>query len=219
MRLEIPMRSADPKGSGDCSDQAGMSSDVEFGCGRLNANRALDALDFPQQLFHLEVDLTDGPHDSWSSPSYLLEFMVSPWPGVCAGTFVVQRVTHRKYVQFPVVFATPPAVWGRGWSTKGFNAENPNWGMGWCEVEPGSITTSGCSLLTYAYRLLSGGWPLSCGVPLTYPSNQFVHYSASVGRREWHVRRGRRGHIQYGPPPFPVESDASWIEGTSATGA
>ncbi|MBK8231267.1 MAG: hypothetical protein IPK72_11890 [Candidatus Eisenbacteria bacterium] len=61
-------------------------------------------------------------------------------------------------VTFPAMVATP-SVWGVGRWTGGTSLSNPNYGEGWCEVMPGSLSATGCTLRTYLLKLVIG-WPV-----------------------------------------------------------
>jgi hypothetical protein len=87
----------------------------------------------------------------------------------------VRRFDVRKDVTFPVTFQTTPNVWGRGVASIGYNSDNPNWNMGWCEAVPGTITSSGCTLRTFVYEVYSlSGQPLGWW-PTHYNSVQFAY--------------------------------------------
>jgi hypothetical protein len=86
-------------------------------------------------------------------------------------------------------FSSPPIVWGRGSETTGYAEEaavsalgglDVNWGLGWCSPVEGTITSIGCTLVTYVYEAYP--YPGSCGsgtpvwIP-TSPSSVVYEYS------------------------------------------
>lgn len=130
--------------------------DPASGCGLLDAGAAVDRLRAPWSLAH-ERGLGGTEHavSGWYMQGYLAG------AGPADATFLSRRHEVRRAVTFAQAFSAPPNVWGRGAETVGFSADNPCWGMGWCEVVPGSITPTGCTLRTYVYEARNiNGTPL-----------------------------------------------------------
>ena len=125
--------------------------DPYLGTGRVNARLALDKLRSPYMLNH------------WSAPggTAVGSYPISGWfygiPNSCGdGWYTGRKYEVRKNVTFPHGFSPTPYVWGRGVATKGYSgldSYSRNYTMGWCEVVPGSITPTGCTLRTYVYSL------------------------------------------------------------------
>lgn len=86
------------------------------------------------------------------------------------GTYTAKRYRITKAVSFPI--GTVLDAWGRGAlnATVGAGSWSTYMGTGWCGVVGGSLTSSGCTLETYAYRV-GGMW-----VP-TDPAHVIFGYS------------------------------------------
>jgi hypothetical protein len=131
--------------------------DSLLGAGRINAGQALGLLQLPYKLYQWTA--TGGDVQAISGP-FFQTFLVPPKPH-SAGYWLVDRYEIQKDVTFPASFGTTPNVWGRGVASIGY-ASDPTWCMGWCDVVPGTITSSGCRLRTFVYRVWNGneilGW-------------------------------------------------------------
>ncbi len=172
--LEINLDNDDVEGllksSTDDVEEEGW--DDKTGTGRLNIWRALTLLEQPG--FAQE---TAGPGGVEGASSDCLEailFAAGDFEGVYSATR--HRVT--KDVTFSKTYSVPPHVWGRGVNTTGYALEEippsfsrltipyyVNWGMGWCQPVAGSITTTGCTLETYVYRVSPAGSDCTIGPP------------------------------------------------------
>jgi hypothetical protein len=180
--FQILVITADDKGS------AGW--DEEYGYGALNAYEALRAITGPSTLTHIQTN--GGTSHSITNIDTQLFLDV---PGTSFQPYYAERHEVRKATSFGKVYETEPQVWGRSVSTRGFGADNPNYGVGWCAPVSGSITTESCVVRTYVYELFnifheSIGWvPCSpsevrfavsvLGVVATVPPVEITNPSAS----------------------------------------
>jgi hypothetical protein len=143
--------------------------DQYLGAGRINARKAIDLLGSPYQLKHWTVyggsEVAHGnDYEQWTFVDV---------PGLPPSVYYLAKwYKVRKSVTFPSSFTSTPYVWGRGVGTDGFSIENPNCGMGWCRVVPGTVTKTSATLETYVYDVYTVGW-----VPCS-PSNVEFKYTA-----------------------------------------
>jgi len=129
-------------------DQGAAGFDNAFGTGRINALRALEALQAPHTLQQLNT--TGGTIFSTSATMTRIFLGV---PGLADAAYLVRRSEVRTNVTFPPLCNTI-GVWGRGVGTTGFREElGRNFGEGICEVVPGTLTTTGCTLRTWIYEV------------------------------------------------------------------
>ncbi|OYD15720.1 hypothetical protein CH333_05105 [candidate division WOR-3 bacterium JGI_Cruoil_03_44_89] len=145
----------------------------EYGDGRINARKALDLLRSPNQLKQWNVS---GGSVVDHGSSYEKRVFIDV-PGLATGVYLAKWYRVQKGATFLSPFVSTPYAWGRGVGTNGFSIANPNYGMGWCRVVPGSITPTTATLETYVYDVytISGGhvgW-----VPCS-PSNVQLKYTA-----------------------------------------
>lgn len=142
---------------------------IEMGYGRINARRALDLLRSPYVLAHHTVSGgTSVGYYFWEGFRF---FGVS---GLDDGYLynVEQHLVH-KTVSLPGY--SEQKVWGRGVASIGFNDREPNYGMGFCEVVPGSQTQTSVTLRTWVYKVFRQDGKLVGWYP-TDPSNvQFAY--------------------------------------------
>jgi len=91
-------------------------------------------------------------------------------PGLALGLKQVIRHEYRQSVTWSSL--TLPMAWGRGNSTTGwplFNSNENSFNTGWCDVVPGTLTSTRCTLRTYLYQVYSiqgqflGWYPTSPG--------------------------------------------------------
>ena len=150
----------------------GQDFTIEYGYGRINAGRALQILQAPNEL--KQWTASGGTSVSFSN-SYTMVFMGVP--GLASSTYIVKRHEVRKDISFPQSFCQIIGAWGRGVYSSGWHQGNPNYGEGFCEVVPGTLTTTGATLRTYVYQVYSingsylGYYPSS-------PANVTFAYSA-----------------------------------------
>jgi subtilisin family serine protease len=131
--------------------------DDELGAGRINARKALEYLQFPYSL--VQLNIPQG-YDHDTVTVYFMRFYDTP--GLPQGVQFPHMERHeiRQHVDFIHPFVSPPYGWGRGAATqKGYSAERLNFGMGFCDVVPGSMTTTDCNLYTYTYKNYSDWYP------------------------------------------------------------
>ena len=135
---------------------AGPGFDDFTGAGRINAHETLQLLNLPNRL--LQLSEGGGTTVAAIGPE-IVNFVAPPSddPFYPPGTYLGHFLEVRRAVTFPVTFASPPQVWGRGASTVGFRLETTedfgeHYAYGYCEPVPGTITQSGCVLRTYVFR-------------------------------------------------------------------
>ncbi|MGB8194284.1 MAG: S8 family serine peptidase [Chitinophagaceae bacterium] len=134
--------------SADDIDVPGL--DNASGTGRINAQRALQFLQAPNTVQHL--NLTGGTITNTTGNMTRVFLGV---PGLPDAAYIVRRSEVRRNVTFPVM-CNIIGVWGRGIGTTGFREENGrNFGEGICEVVPGSLTNTAATLRTWIYEVWS----------------------------------------------------------------
>jgi hypothetical protein len=144
---------------------------INVGYGRVNARRALDRLRLP---YFLTQHTASGGSDVGSTGTYVHAFFSTY--GLADGAYIVRRHEVRRTISLPYNYTAIPDVWGRGVATNGFSLANPNFGMGWCEVVPGTVTSTNATLRTYVYEVwdLGGYW---VGWVPTNPANATFGYT------------------------------------------
>lgn len=159
----------DNPGAGDGTNPG---FDQSSGAGRVNAERALNFLQAPNQLF--QWNTTSGTIHS-TIDNYTQQFLSAP--GIASGTYIVKRKEVRKTVIFPIAFCELLGVWGRGVGSTGWSQANPNYGEGHIEIVPGTASNTGVTLRTYVYEVFNilgqsvGHYP-------TTPGNVTFNYTA-----------------------------------------
>lgn len=129
-------------------DQGVAGFDNDFGTGRINAQRALQFLQAPNTVQHLSV--TGGTVFSTGASQTRIFLGV---PGLADAAYIVRRSEVRTNVTFPAM-CNIIGVWGRGVGTTGYREENGrSFGEGICEVVPGTLTNTGCTLRTWIYEV------------------------------------------------------------------
>jgi thermitase len=123
--------------------------DQASGMGRVNAERALNYLRQPYSLTQLTAtvgtDYSTGANTLW-------QFYGA---GTLAdGSYIARLHEVRKTITFPELYCQIVGVWGRG-ATTGWSVANPNFGDGFCDVVPGTLTNTGVTLRTYIYQIIS----------------------------------------------------------------
>lgn len=127
---QIIRLSADDKGT--------PGFDNEYGFGRINAGRALQMLRAPNTL----SQLTAQGGTIFSSTGNI-QYQFYNAGNLASGTYIAKRHEVRKAVTFPAAFCQIIGAWGRGVSTTGWNMGNPNYGEGFCDIVPGTLTNTG----------------------------------------------------------------------------
>lgn len=142
--------------------------DQYYGTGRVNAYNALKLLQAPYQLSQLSAS---GGQDYSVSDYYQMGILGAS--GLTDGTYIVKRHEVRKNVTFPGFF--DHYAWGRGYGTTGWSDENTNFTHGFCEVIPGTLTSTSVTLRTYVYEV----WDLTSyrGYFPTTPQNVTFKYT------------------------------------------
>ncbi len=160
-------------------DKGDTGWDQQFGTGRVNARKALDYLRAPYVLTHQSAN----GMTYYNEPYLLQGITVYGVPGLPDGIYDAYVYVVYRNVTFPA-FSSTPYVWGRGVGTVGYSYEEPNFGMGWCEVVLGSVTTTGAQLRTCVYNYgylvddpLGYQWFDSRGFFPTYPENVAFAYT------------------------------------------
>ena len=150
-------------------DKGDPGWDQYYGTGRVNAYKALQLLQAPYQLSQLSAS---GGSDYSSTNHYQQVFYGTT--GLADGVYIVKRHEVRKNVSFPMHF--DHNVWGRGVGTNGLSAANPNFGMGYCDVVEGSVSSNSATLRTYVYEVwsISGAW---IGWRPSTPQNVSLNYT------------------------------------------
>ncbi|MCJ7446776.1 MAG: S8 family peptidase [Bacteroidales bacterium] len=150
--------------------QIGPGFDVKSGFGRINAANALNLLRAPNSIHQWSA--TTGT-DYSTSNYYLMQFIGVP--GLASGNYLVKKHEVRKNVTFAGSFCTIRGCWGRA-TTNGFSLASPNYGMGFCEIVPGTLTNTGATLRTYVYQVYTTTGQYLGYYPTT-PSNVTFAYT------------------------------------------
>lgn len=129
-------------------DRGAAGFDNVFGAGRVNAEQALQLLQPP---FTLNQWSTSGGTVNSSTGNYTTLFLGAQ--GLTPGNYIVKRHEVRKQITFPETFCTIEGAWGRGVFTNGWSQANPNYGEGFCDIVPGTLTNTGATLRTYVYEV------------------------------------------------------------------
>ena len=150
-------------------DANGWNANVGFG--RVNARKALNMLRAP--LVFTRTSTTGGSDKGASSTYGMTIFGAQAW-GLADGNYFVKRHEVRTTVSFPA--NSWRAVWGRGVASGGWSAENPNFSMGYCDVVPGTVTSTSAQLRTYVYEVYDINYK-SLGWKPTTPGNVTFAYT------------------------------------------
>jgi subtilisin family serine protease len=136
-------------------DKGASGFDNLYGHGRVNAYEALKLLENPYTLTHSST--TGGTYYSQSGGFAMRTYDVS---GLSDGVqYYVKRVEVRKNITFP--YMNEPNVWCRGVESTGWTKEENdggarrNFGQGFCEVVPGTLTNTSATLRTYVYNVFN----------------------------------------------------------------
>jgi subtilisin family serine protease len=129
-------------------DRGATGFDNAYGYGRLNAERALNFLQEPYAL--RQWTATSG---SSVGSTGTFQMVIMGASGLASATYIVKRHEVQKTVTFPENFLHIEGVWTRGAFTTGWNLANPNFGEGFCEIVPGTLTETEVTLRTYVYEV------------------------------------------------------------------
>ncbi len=124
--------------------------DPEYGFGRINAGQALEVLQAPNEL--LQWSQSGGAVVN-TVGIYQTQFYSAS--GLADGTYLVKRHEVQNTITFPQQFCEIAGAWGRGVGTVGWNAGTPNYGEGFCELMPGTLTNQQATFRTYVYEVVS----------------------------------------------------------------
>jgi len=138
-------------------DRGAPGWDSAFGFGRINAGSALNLIKLPNTVSHL----TSTGSTTTTSISALSAVQLFTVSGLASGTYAVKAHTVTKAVTFPTTYCNIDGVWGIGFNTTGFRLDvsgtKPIFGEGFCEVVPGTLTSTGATLRTYVYEVYTTG--------------------------------------------------------------
>lgn len=143
----------------------------EYGYGRINAGRAFDFLDAPYVLNRWS---SSGGSIFNSSASYKMS--IYGVTGLASMMYIVTRHEVRKNVTFPQPLLSVESAWGRGVQSNGWSLSSPSYGEGFCEIVPGTLTTTGATLRAYIYRVYNI-MGMDYGYFPTSPSNVTFAYT------------------------------------------
>lgn len=121
--------------------------DEYTGFGALNVANAVEFIN-SHSIYHWTK--SGGYEHSHTGAQVTMFYCV---PGLADGAYLAKRYDVRKDVTFLESFSMPPYAWGRGDGSVGYSGQNPNFGLPWCDVIPGSITENGCTLRTHVYKV------------------------------------------------------------------
>lgn len=124
----------------------GVDFTPTYGYGIINAEKAFKYLQPPYKIIQKSVG--NGTPISTSGKEKYAFFIPS-----LSGYFFVQRIEIQKTVPLPQNITNIVGAWGRGAFSIGASPENPNYGEGFCEVIPGSITSTTLTLRSYVFRV------------------------------------------------------------------
>ena len=156
--------------------------DNAFGHGRVNAESALKLLQPTNSLNHLN---TTGGTVYASSGWYHFTFFDTPgYPDV---NYRVKRHEVRKTITFPSGYCNIIGVWGRGNGSTGLRGEQITYGEGFCEVVPGSLTSTGVTLRTFIYEVTPDGSSMPIGSYPVTAANVVFAYTVLVKDNNYQI--------------------------------
>jgi hypothetical protein len=123
--------------------------DDHTGYGIINARTAFDILQPPNCLIHFEEY---GGYEH-SATGYMMYQFFDVGNLSSGSPYLARRVEVRKWVNFDRPYIDIPNVWGTGVRAAGFSGANPNYGMGYTDIIPGTITETGCQARTFIYQV------------------------------------------------------------------
>ena len=152
------------------SGMSGQNFTTDYGYGRVNARKALNLLRAPVALTQVT---TAGGTDYYKGP--LTQMAIYGVSGLPTAVYVVYRHEVRKNITFPT--NSFRKIWGRGAATVGWaDNGNVNFGMGWCEAVPGTVTSSSATLHTNVYEVYTINGQFKGWYPTT-PANATFAYT------------------------------------------
>ncbi len=127
--------------------EASIGYDIYTGHGIIDVGAAMKAITFPNAVdFYTAANGTaiGGIEDQ-------------TWRFIISNVYRrVDRVEVRKQITFPRRYYDPPLVWGRHAGSTGAAPTNPNYELYWTGVVEGSVTETGCELVSYVYHIDGG---------------------------------------------------------------
>ena len=126
----------------------GQNFRPDYGYGRINAATALGLLKLPNTL----NQFTSTGGTDYSTTGLYTTALYSI-PNIADGYYFVNRHEVRQNVTFPYSFCNIVGAWGRGVGSVGFSASTPNYGEGFTDIVPGTLTNIGATLRTYVYEI------------------------------------------------------------------
>lgn len=133
--------------------------DVAFGHGLLKIDSAFRILQMPNTLRHLTV--TSAPSVYSVTGEYACTFF--DLEGLAPGVYFVKRYEIRAEVVFPHSYYNLAGAWGLGNSTNGFSSSGANLGIGFAEFVEETLTSTGGTIRTYVYEILTDLWGFPVG--------------------------------------------------------
>lgn len=159
---------------------------------RLRPRQRLQALRYVSAPVVLNHQTSTGGTDVGSTGTYTTIFFGVP--GYADAVYIVKRHDVQKSITYSAI--NEAHVWGRGVATTGASIESPNYGLGWCDAVPGTVTSTSATLRTYCYEVWNeaGQW---IGWYPTTPQNVVYAYtvwglpttlsSGHIGPGVWHI--------------------------------
>jgi hypothetical protein len=124
----------------------GDNFNTTYGYGRVNAELALKYL-LPPYTFVQQTAIS-GTTVNTSKQDEAQFFTAG---NLASGNYLVQKIEVQKTVPLPNNIINVVGAWGRGAFSTGWSTANPNFGEGFCDVVPGSLTNTSMTLRTYVY--------------------------------------------------------------------
>jgi subtilisin family serine protease len=186
--------------------------DEATGYGKVNAHRALELLDEPNELYHWS---SKGGSTTKANLSKWV-FISNRW-GLSAGIYYdVDRYEINKHIDFPTPFCSTPEVWIRDRECTSMNFSNPNDGFPFAQITNVSKTGFDVRYAVYYVRKNSAGQAVNKWIP-TSTSLSKIEYTA-VGRLN---SAGNAGTVSGVTPVctsfktfkmtnFPAGADITW---------
>jgi subtilisin family serine protease len=155
-------------------DRGDPGWDPQFGYGIANADSALRLLD-SHMLLHWTA--AGGSSEmTWGSHKHT--FFNNA--GLPSGQYkAVEQWKVTQQIDYPGLgLETAPFVWARKRGTEGWSGANPNFELSWASVVPGSVTPTGCTIITFLYflkynlanQIINEWWPCA-------PEDVIVNYT------------------------------------------
>lgn len=129
--------------------------DNEYGAGLLKVDAAIDSL-YANRLF--QGARVEGSESESEFTGMTYSTRMIGFPGYDPDDYYFVDVwAYSDTVTFPEPYRNAPHVWGRGNGTNCY-PEKPGFNINSCEPVPGTITTTGCWLRSFYYRVFTVNW-------------------------------------------------------------